>query len=57
MGSNFVHCFIIIIKYYWEYMELISGQSAVRMPVQLMHYEKFSKHFLQLFSVRYLYDN
>ena len=38
-------------------MELISGQSAVRMPVQLMHYEKFSKHFLQLFSVRYLYDN
>jgi hypothetical protein len=37
-------------------MELISGQSAVRMPVQAMHHEKFSKHFLLLFSVRPLHD-
>jgi hypothetical protein len=38
-------------------MELISGQSAVRMPVQAMHHERFSKQFLQLFSVRSLHDN
>ena len=42
-----------MIKYY----KLISSQSAVRMPVQAMHPERFSKHFLQLFSVRSLHNN
>jgi len=55
MGSNFVHYILNIIKS--EYMEIISGQSAARMPVQAMHPERFSKHFLQLFSVRSLHNN
>ena len=41
-----------MIKYY----KLISSQSAVRMPVQAMHHERFSKHFLQLFSVQSLHE-
>jgi hypothetical protein len=57
MDSNIVQCFLYIIKYYSEYMDLISGQFAVRMPVQAMHHERFSKHFLQLFSVRSLHSN
>ena len=54
MGSKFLHCFLNIIT---EYMELIPGQFDVRMPVQAMHHERFSKHFLQLFSVRSLHDS
>ena len=54
MGRNFVH--YNIIRYYSDYIELISGQYDVRMPVQAMHHERFSKHFLQLFSVRSLHD-
>jgi hypothetical protein len=50
MGSNFVRYYLIMIK------ELIPGQSDVRMPVQATHHERFSRHFLQLFSVRYLHD-
>jgi len=55
MGRNFVHHFLNIIKYHSEYLERISSQYDVRMPVQAMHHEKFSKHFLQLFSVRSLH--
>ena len=54
MDSNFVHYYYQIFS---EYMELISGQFAVRMPVQAMHPEKFSKHLLQLVFVRSLHDN
>jgi len=57
MGSNFVQYFLNTIKYYLEYMELIPGQSAVRMPVQAMHHERFFKHFLQLFSAWYHYND
>jgi len=38
-------------------MEFISGLLDVRMPVQAMYHERFSKHFLQLFSFRSLHDN
>jgi len=34
-----------------------SGQSAVRMPVQVMHLETFSKHSLHFCFVRSLHDN
>jgi len=57
MGSNFVRYFLNIIKHYSKYMELISGQSDVRMPVQAKHHERLSKHSLQLFSVWSLHDN
>jgi len=53
MGSNIVHYFLNNIRKYGTYSDL----SAVRMPVQAMHHERFSEHFLQLFSVRSLHDN
>jgi hypothetical protein len=57
MGNNNVHYFLNVIKYYSEYMELIPGQSAVRMPFHAPHHESFSKHFPHFFSVRSLHDN
>ena len=36
--------------------ELISGKSAVLIPVQAMHHERFFKHFLHFVSVRSLHD-
>jgi hypothetical protein len=51
MDSNFVRYYLSITKYDSEYMELISGHSAVRMPVQVMRHESFSKHFLHFVSV------
>jgi hypothetical protein len=56
-GQQFCILFSYYHYYYLEYIELISSQSAVRMPVQAMHHERFSKRFLQLFSVRSLHDN
>jgi hypothetical protein len=46
MGSNFVRYFLILSKY----IEPISGQFAMRMPVQAMHHVGFYKHFLHSFS-------
>jgi hypothetical protein len=51
-SGNFAHYVLNISKY----MELIFGQSAVRMPVQAIHHERFSKHFLQFFSIWSLHN-